>query len=268
MPNVYPAYIFGMHDRGGEHLMLGKDRRGWVLVTEALGADPNNHSGSNYTDLSNRGLGVIVRLNHGYGAAGTIPFSAQYDSFARRCGNFVEASPGCSIWIIGNEMNLSAERPGGPNGQAITPQLYASCFLKCRDEIRRRPGHSDDQVVVGAAGPWNIQTKYPGNERGDWVRYLADVLDLLGGAVDGISVHTYTHGQDPALIFSEQTLNPPFGDYRSWRSFPRSSVTGRCTSLRPTSTVRGGTATRAGCAMLTGRSTTGIRILAASPFRR
>jgi hypothetical protein len=223
MPNVYPAYIFGMHDRGGEHLMLDKDRRGWVLVTEAVGADPNNRNGSNYTDLSNRGLGVIVRLNHGYGTAGTIPPSSQYSNFARRCGNFVAASPGCQVWIIGNEMNLANERPGGSGGQVITPQLYASCFQKCRTEIRRRPGHGDDQVVVGAVGPWNTETKYPGNQRGDWAQYFADVLKLLGDAVDGIALHTYTHGSAPDLVFSDATMNPPFQNYhyhfRAYRDF-------------------------------------------------
>ncbi|RPI53327.1 MAG: hypothetical protein EHM56_07370, partial [Chloroflexi bacterium] len=67
MPDPYPAFVFGMHDRGGEHLLLEKGKRGWVLVTEAVGADPNNGSGSNYTDLAGQGLGVLVRLNHGYG---------------------------------------------------------------------------------------------------------------------------------------------------------------------------------------------------------
>ena len=213
MAVVYPPYIFGMHDRGGEHLMTGKQRRGWVLVTEAIGADPNNGSGSDYTDLSNQGLGVIVRLNHGYGTAGTIPYSNQYDSFARRCGNFAAASPGCNVWVIGNEMNLANERPGGPGGQIITPDLYAACYLKCRQEIRRRPGHESDQVLVGAVGPWNIETKYPGNPEGDWIRYFADILTLLGDAVDGITLHTYTHGQDPNLVFSTDTMNPPFQNY-------------------------------------------------------
>jgi hypothetical protein len=219
----YPAHIFGMHDRGGEHLMLQKNRRGWVLVTEAIGADPNNQNGSNYTDLSNQDFGVLVRLNNGYSPGGTIPNSAEYDAFARRCGNFAQASPGCQIWIIGNEMNLAAERPGGPNGQVITPALYADCFRKCRNEIRRRPGHDDDQVVVGAVGPWNIETKYPGNPSGDWVKYLADILDLLGDELDGISLHTYTHGQQPDLIFSDTTMGPPFQNrhfhFRAYRDF-------------------------------------------------
>jgi hypothetical protein len=223
MPNVYPPYIFGMHDRGGEHLMLQKDKRGWVLVTEAIGADPGNQNGSNYTDLSILSLGTMVRLNYGYGTAGTIPHSSQYDNFARRCGNFVEASPGCNVWIIGNEMNLAAERPGGTGGQAITPQLYASCFQKCRAEIRRRVGHEDDQVVVGAVGPWNTQTKYSGNDEGDWVQYFADILNLLGDAVDGIALHTYTHGQAPHLVFSDDTMNAPFKNrryhFRAYRDF-------------------------------------------------
>ncbi len=220
MPD-YPPYIFGMHDRGAEHLLRSKP--GWVLVTEGIGADPNNHQGGDYTDLSSQGFGVIVRLNNGYGSAGTIPHSAEYDNFARRCGNFVQASRGCHIWIIGNEMNLANERPGGPNGQAITPDLYAACFRRCRAEIRSRPGHENDQVVIGAVGPWNIETRYPGNESGDWVRYFADILNLLGEEVDGIALHTYTHGQEPHLVFSDTTMNPPFQNYhwhfRAYRDF-------------------------------------------------
>jgi len=213
MPEIYPPYIFGMHDRGGEHLMLSKNRPGWVLVTEAVGADPNNHAGSNYADLANQGLGVLVRINHGYGTAGTIPHSSRYDDFARRCGNFVQASPGCHVWVIGNEMNLANERPGGPDGQVITPQLYASCFAKCRNEIRRRPGHGEDQIIPGAVGPWNVQTTYPGNPSGDWIRYFRDILELLGGGVDGIFVHTYTHGQEPHLVFDNAKMSPPFDEY-------------------------------------------------------
>jgi hypothetical protein len=223
MSVTYPPYIFGMHDRGAEHLMLQKNKLGWVLVTEAVGTNPQDQSGTSYTDLSSKGFGVISRLNNGYGTAGTIPYSHQYDDFARRCGNFCQASPGCHIWIIGNEMNLAWERPGGPNGQVITPQLYATCFRKCRDEIRRRPGHGNDQVVMGAIAPWNTQTTYPGNLRGDWVQYQTDVLTLLGQDVDGISIHTYSHGQDPGLVTSDTKMNTPFQNYhwhfRAYRDF-------------------------------------------------
>lgn len=192
MSNGYPPFISGMHDRGGEHLMLEKGKHGWMLVTEALVADPNNHGGGNCTDLSTKGPGGIVRLNHGYGTAGTIPHSSLCDDFAMRCGNFVQASPGRHIWIIGNEMNRAWERPGGPNGVVITPELYASCFGKCRTEIHRRPGHSQNQVVPGAVGPWNAQTQYSGNPSGDRVQYIVDSYSLLGQYVDGIPIRTCT----------------------------------------------------------------------------
>ncbi len=224
MPDFYPPYIFGMHDRGGAHLMVQKGKPGWVLVTEALGADPDNHSGSNYTDLVNQGLSVIVRLNYGYAYDGTLPPSHLYANFAVRCGNFVAASPGCHIWIVGNETNLANERPGGRDGEKITPALYADCYRKCRDEIRRRPDHTTDQVVVAPVAPWNIETPYPGNPSGDWVQYFADILHLLGGEVDAIGLHTYTHGQDPNFVTSDATMgNPAFQKYhyhfRAYRDF-------------------------------------------------
>ena len=106
----FPKYIFGLHDPGGQHLMIDKQKQGWVLITEELGADPGGPGGPDYSNLSNQGLGVIVRLNHGYGDKGTIPRSNRYDDFAQRCGNFVEGSQGCHIWIIGNEPNLALEK--------------------------------------------------------------------------------------------------------------------------------------------------------------
>lgn len=215
-----PKYLFGFHDPGGEFLMAEAGKKGWVLITEEIGRDPNNHNGNDYSYLADQGFGVIVRLNHGYGRAGTIPKPEYYDDFAKRCGNFVHASRGCHIWIIGNEMNHSQERP---EGQPITPQQYAVCFRKCREQIRSRPGHEFDQVVIGAVAPWNIETTYPGNPSGDWIQYFVDLLRLLEGECDGIALHTYTHGSDPELVFSEQRMDPPYEDrhyhFRAYRDF-------------------------------------------------
>jgi hypothetical protein len=166
LPEGENLYIYGMHDRGGEHLMLVDNQaRGWVVVTEALGADPNDLSSSSYEDLLEQGFGIIVRLNHGYGNEGTIPLPAKYRDFARRVANFVNRSPGAHIWIIGNETNLEREwprvAPGSDRGEPITPRNYADCYKLCRDAIHNLPGHSNDQVIVGAIGPWNGQTHYP-----------------------------------------------------------------------------------------------------------
>ncbi|GAB4564423.1 MAG: hypothetical protein Kow0047_14160 [Anaerolineae bacterium] len=218
-------YIFGIHEEGGERYMLEKGKPGWIVFTEELGADPNNYSGRDYRQWSDRDLGIIVRLNHGYEPRGTIPHSSRYRDFARRCANFVAASAGAHIWIIGNEPNLPVERPGvridysvsPPRvvepGEVITPELYARCYRLCREAIKSVPGHEGDQVCIAAVAPWNNETRYAGNERGDWVKYMRDVLEILGrGGCDGITLHAYTHGSDPRLIYSEDRMGPPFTD--------------------------------------------------------
>ncbi len=302
-------WIYGLHDPGGEQIMLAANKPGWIVFTEAVGHDPRNRAGRDFRSYSNRKFGVICRINNGYYPEGTLPLSRYYGDFAQRCANFVAASPGCRIWIIGNECNYEIERPAltsrgsephadpihpvepiepgassvgawwgrlaewfrhvlnrvpmppnaevqqsgqltpppddpylrglpqrfsalletgtfkaeGPNavvrasssGEVITPALYAHCYRLCRDAIHRLPGHEQDQVLVASPAPWNNQTRYPGNERGDWVRYLQDVLELLGpDHCDGISLHTYTHGAALDGITSEARMNAPFHDRR------------------------------------------------------
>jgi N-acetyl-anhydromuramyl-L-alanine amidase AmpD len=264
-------YIFGIHEPGGEHAMLAAGRPGWVIFCEAIGHDPNDRTSIDFTTFSDQGLGVICRLNNGYEPEGTLPYSRNYENFARRIANFVSASRGCKIWVIGNEMNYAVERPGiqidwsrhatrrtGPPetadpmrrglairfnvlpdhsteirttrgaiispGEPITPDRYARCYRLCRDAIHRLPGHGDDLVLVGAVAPWNTQTMYGDNANGDWVRYFHDLLAELGPRdCDGFTLHAYTHGPDPALITSDEKLDPPFQQYhrhfRAYRDF-------------------------------------------------
>ena len=256
MPRAFfdSPYIFGLHDPGGEWIMAQAGRRGWILFTEAVGSDPGDRSGADYRPWSDQEFGVICRINHGYGSVGTIPTPDRYAEFAQRVANFVAASPGCRIWVIGNEMNHSQEWPtrasarviapaeavrvdatGDPfahgsasrfsalapaasaraaGRQPILPADYVRCFQLCRTAIRALPGHGDDLVVVGAVAPWNAETVYPTNPTGNWIRYFTDILTGLGpNGCDGIALHTYTHGSDPALITSTVTMNPPFQDY-------------------------------------------------------
>lgn len=218
LPAGESPYIFGIHDSGGQHLMAAKGKKGWVLITERIFRNPHDHRGEDYTDLETQGFGVIVRLNHDYHPSGTIPWrdadGQNYQDFAVRCGNFVENSPGCHIWIIGNEMNHPNEWPRDEDGQAqmITPAMYADCYNRSCAQIHRRPGHEDDQVVIGAVAPWNANAKYGGNERGDWVKYLEDVLALVRNKCDGIALHTYTHGHDQKLITALDRMESPFQD--------------------------------------------------------
>jgi hypothetical protein len=218
---VFPRYIFGLHEPGGEWLMEEKGKKGWIVFTERLFHDPKNQSGRDYRQWADRGLGIIARLNHDYAPEGTIPLPQFYDDFARRVGNFVRSSKGCFVWVIGNEMNHGQERP---KGQLITPRLYAECYKKCWDQVHSVSG--DHQVAIGAVAPWNATTAYAGNESGDWIRYFVDIINAirgLGCPVDAITLHTYTHGHDPNLVFSERKMDPPFQNYhynlRCYRDF-------------------------------------------------
>jgi murein DD-endopeptidase MepM/ murein hydrolase activator NlpD len=211
---------------------------------------------NSYAGLSAEGFGIIVRLNNGYYPDGTIPHSSRYEAFAQRCASFARNSPGAKIWIIGNETNYLVERPGvqidwerdvprdedesaaralrhlfsldntqetHPRmlvldpGQAITPEQYARCYTLCRDAIHGQAGHGDDLVLTSAAAPWNINTTYSGNPDGDWVQYFSDVLTLLGpDGCDGITLHTYTHGSDPALIEQDHYMASPGFEHRHY----------------------------------------------------
>lgn len=197
-------YLHGIHDVDGAELMRGKP--GWILITEAIGSNPHDHSGRDYSQWTRQGYSVLCRLNNGYHPAGTIPHSNDYDNFARRCSNFVRNTPGITVAIIGNEPNHANERP---NGELILPAQYAKCFDLCYEQIKKNV--SDVQVCTAAIAPWDATTTYPENPIGDWVLYYIDVLRAIR-KTDAISLHSYTHGADPVLITDNSTMNPPFED--------------------------------------------------------
>lgn len=222
-----PSYIFGLHDPGGEVQMLAAGKPGWVVISCQL--NPPDSDGD-FSALAEKGLGVIVRLNNGYGSAGTIPPSDQHDRFAFRCAQFVARSSGARVWIIGNSPNSPTERPGNDgtdgSGEIITPETYARCFIKCRKAIRALPRHENDWVLPAAVAPFATQTTYPNNPSGDWVRYFADMIfqiHLQGGALDGIALHAYTHGPEAELVTSDARAAGDFVErhwhFRSYRDF-------------------------------------------------
>jgi hypothetical protein len=219
-PAFFPDYIYGLHEMGGEDLMVNAGRPGWVLELAAVGLDGGQPA--DFSALAQKKLGVVVRLNHGYGSSGTLPTRDHYDAFANACATYVARSAGCHVWIIGNEPNHEQERP---DGQPITPDDYVQAYRLCRNKIRGLNGHAQDLVLVAGPAPWNIQTKYDRNPSGDWGKYFADTLALLGdGECDGFAVHTYTRAHDPSRIAQDIPFGNPdfrhlrdeFRTYRDW----------------------------------------------------
>jgi len=229
------AWIFGIHAAGAttpadfRFLFQGKNKTGWVLFTEAIGADPRHGGGHDYTDWSHDGYGVIVRLNHGYEPAGTLPVRAKYADFAQACACYVQNSQGCHIWIIGNEQNNVREHPGGADHptEHITPQMYAEAFNLARQRIKEV--QPEAIVVPGAVDPYNT---YPwrllGNLRNRPLEYFKEMLGYIDD-LDGIALHTYTHWLDVGLItapttFQDEFLQPGtpkehYYDFQAYRAF-------------------------------------------------
>lgn len=203
-----PAYLHGVHDTDGVGLMDGFP--GWVVITEAIGHEARDKSGRDYSEWSRRGLGVVVRLNNAHdGVNGTIPLPDQYNDFAFRCANFVAASTGIDVVIIGNEPNHSNEWPRRDGQKAqIDPHDYARCYSLCRSAIRGI--NAQIPVLVAAIAPWN-------NESGDWLHYLRRVINQLWEGTHGFALHAYTHGADPALIFSDEMQHGWYWHFRVYR---------------------------------------------------
>ncbi len=227
------AWIFGIHAAGGttpanfRPLFRGKGKTGWVLFTEAIGDNPNHGGGVDFTSWSNDGYGVIVRLNNGYGAAGTLPVSNKYFDFAKACAQYVQNSQGCHIWIIGNEQNNPREHPGGEvNSQEhIRPEMYARAFNLTRQRIKAIDPNAI--VVPGAVDPYYGLPWLSGEvwRPLDYFKTMLSHIDDL----DGICLHTYTHWLDVDLItaknvFTDSPLDPGtpnehYYDFQAYRSF-------------------------------------------------
>ena len=208
-------YLHGLHlasvlDPYQNDRALDGDHPGLRVFTEAIGtniAQPMR----DYRPWSVPGHTVIARLNHGYAPAGTYPERARHPQFASACVAAIRASFGCHIWIVGNEPNKASERPPGED---IRPEDVARLAAAVRESAHTEPGHSEDVILLPGPAPWNTET-------GDWLTYLEAMI--VGAqdrdAFDGVALHAYTHGADPALITSDRTMDPPYEDrYYEWRA--------------------------------------------------
>jgi len=235
------AWIFGIHGAGvGDtadfrHLFHGSGKTGWVLFTEAIGRNPDSLGPNDFLrrrlwDWSQSGYGVIVRLNHGYEPAGTLPESRYYEDFAATCARYAErylrhldTDPRLYTWvvIIGNEQNNPREWPGGAEHprEQITPQLYARAFNLAYRAIKGVLPNV--RVVPGAVDPYNAVLRRPL----DYFREMLEGIEEL----DGLALHTYTHGPVVDYIthlkaFSDPPLDPGtehehYYDFQAYRPF-------------------------------------------------
>jgi murein DD-endopeptidase MepM/ murein hydrolase activator NlpD len=217
-------HLYAIHDfdPAWAALVRSAGKTAWSVTTHELGDHPGDNTGHDFRQMAEFGVTPIARLNYSHHGQGTIPLPSRYNEFARRCANFVAASQGCNLWIIGNEPNLAGERPGGAY---ITPEQYARCFSLCRAAIKAvSPQHGpggpvSNRVIVAAVAPYNVDS-------GPWIAYWRQVLEWIvefEGA-DGLAIHCYGRGADPASITSDAKMDDErfthlYNGFRAYRDF-------------------------------------------------
>ncbi len=209
---VEASYIYGIHDPGGEGLM--GNNKGWIVFTRAIGSNPNDFSGENFSNYSNAGYGVIVRMNNGYGSSGTLPVESQYGNWAQRAANYVAASSGVDYWIVANETNLPREWPGNVDGnpatgEPITSARYINAYNQTWTAVKNVAPSA--KLMPAPNGVWAPPFPAQGIEEFD--NYFVNVLNGISASrIDGVAIHAYTHGCDPSLVTSSQKMGPPYTD--------------------------------------------------------
>jgi hypothetical protein len=196
-------FLYGIHDPGGEHILSG---RGWVVFTETADGQPGD-----YRRYADQGLGVIVRLNHGYGkGTGTIPTPDRYAEFAQRCAAWVAASQGVEWLVIGNEI---AHYHEWPTDQPITLASYLDCYRQCYKAIKAVAPNV--KIAPQAVAPWNASTP----DAPDWILQLRQMLLALDGMVDWICLHAYTRGYTPSAFVTGAVMDAPWNyHYSGWET--------------------------------------------------
>jgi uncharacterized protein YraI len=224
LPTGLSPYVFGIHAVAVADEQLMRDRirglyhesgkAGWVFFTEICGRhmhaiNPNPEIRRRLWDWADAGYGVIVRLNYGYEPGGTLPESRFYDDFATAAARWAEVyltdgdrSPSDFTWTlqIGNEQNNPREHPGGfehPT-EHITAERYADAFNQTYARIKAVVPNAS--VCPGALDPYNyMPMRALGNARWRPLDYFATMMDRIH-VLDGVILHAYTHGHDPATI--------------------------------------------------------------------
>jgi PKD repeat protein len=213
-------FIYGIHDHDTniqeylDHFSAG-GVTGWVTATIAIGSNPSDTGGDDFRWIANQGHTVIVRLNNGYCGTGNIPTPDKYDDFAQRAANYVAATQGADIFIVGNETNLAVEWPPvNGHAQYVSPQDYASLFRKTYNAIKAvRPGAQViTQALAPFAGPFSAGSTcgftHDANPL-NWVQYMNQMLTEIKstGGIDGIALHINSRGYSYDDIHSTQKVN-------------------------------------------------------------
>ena len=186
---VDTAVSFGIHNLDGANWMKQNGMQGWSLHAIALGT---NAAPQDMTQFEKAGIKMLIRLNYGFHPKGNqpTPNSPDFQRYLDACVETMRRSKGVWGFIFGNETNNPQEYPGGVNGTAITPAVYAQAY---NSVWQRKP--AGVRLGVQAIDPYFG----PGSDsRAYWVSVLNNIL-----GTDFLTVHPKTQDSNPNNVDSD-----------------------------------------------------------------
>lgn len=200
VPAGMSPYIYGMHDEPGDGSLFDDGTgcaRGWITTLRYIGSEGRCGAGDiDFDDWSNRGFGVIMRLDHN-GAPALPPDPQRWDGYAAAFADCVRRASGVRVWIVGNEPNLPW---GHPEGRPFTPAEYGEIYRRVLQAVDTA-GLSEHEVLFAPMGPWASLPPW-----GDWDDGLGAAIDHAranGGRIDGVAIHAYSRSFSPSSITSD-----------------------------------------------------------------
>jgi murein DD-endopeptidase MepM/ murein hydrolase activator NlpD len=202
-PRPATKLLIGLHDESGGAWLKQKKIKGVCLALATVQDQPVQ---LDFTDLSDAGLTVLLRIGYGYAdGTGTLPRPNQLTQFEKAVADTLNAAKGVTASHYGNEINNASESPGwdpatgqaGPDYFPLTPDYYLASYNRLwfmvRADVKLGPAPLDPFF-----GPPFSFLAWSSDNR-EWWRAI---LRGIAGA-DALFLHSKTQSNQTTEIWSD-----------------------------------------------------------------
>ena len=201
-PQPVTKLLIGLHDIEGGAWLKQKRIKGVCLVLATVQDQPIQ---LDFTNLSNAGITVLLRIGYGYAdGTGTLPRPDQLAKFEKAVADTLNAAKGVTCSHYGNEINNAMEAPGwnpatgnpGPDYFPLTPDYYIASYNRVWNSIRLdvKLGPSPLDPFFGPPFPFLAWS----SDNREWWRAI---LRGIAGA-DAFFLHSKTQSNATTEIWS------------------------------------------------------------------
>ena len=202
-PKPTTKLLIGLHDEAGGAWLKQKQIKGVCLALATVQDQPVQ---LDFTELSDAGITVLLRIGYGYAdGAGTLPPPDQLTQFEKAVADTLNAAKGVTAAHYGNEINNAMEAPGwdpvtgqpGPDYFPLTPDYYLASYNRLWFMIRAavKLGPAPLDPFFGPAFPFLAWS----SDNREWWRAI---LRGIAGA-DAFFLHSKTQSNATSEVWSD-----------------------------------------------------------------